>query len=211
MADESDLMLLRVKEAVERAFKADPANRVYILAQSVQPLSGWALRWAVQDCRERGMPWTEIAGILNRPYSSVLRQFQAGGPVYAHQAAHSQNTRNFDGQTPLRQTATELAKRMGSLAISCPGTITAIHLHGRVEQLASALTVLDDPEPMLEATRVVLAGTNGIKDKLQPREELPAEERAVWNILEELDICYRRDHRGIKEAHRVLSDPSMLS
>jgi hypothetical protein len=63
---------------VERAFKADPANRVYILAQSVQPFSGWALRWAVQDCRERGMPWTEIAGILNWPYSTVLCQVQAG-------------------------------------------------------------------------------------------------------------------------------------
>lgn len=205
MADESDLMLLRVKEAVERAFNADPASRVYILAQSVQPLSGWALRWAVQDCRERGMPWTEIAGILNRPYSTVLRQFQAGGPVYAHQAAHSQNTRNFDGQTPLRQTTTELAKRMGSLALSCPGSITAIHLHARIERLASALSVLDDPKPMLEATRVVLAGANGIKDKLQPREELPAEERAVWNILEELDICYRRDHTEIEKAHQVMS------
>jgi hypothetical protein len=54
----------------------------------------------------------------------------------------------------LRQTATELAKRMGSLAMSCQGTITAIHLHGRVEQLASALTVLDDPEPMPARRRV---------------------------------------------------------
>jgi hypothetical protein len=106
----------------------------------------------------------------------------------------------------LRQAATELAKRMGSLAVAYPSSITAFYLRARVEKL----TILDDPEPILAATRVVLAAANGIKDKLSTREEMPAEERAVWTILEEFDICYRRDHREIEEAHRVLSDPSML-
>lgn len=212
MADEADLMLVRLKEEVQRALDTrDPATRANIFARSVQPLAGWGLRWAIQDCRDRGMPWTEIAGLLNRPYSTVLRQFQAGGPVYAHQAAHSRSTRNFDSQTPLRQAATELAKRMGSLAVAYPSSITAFYLRARIEKLAGKLTILDDPEPMLAATRVVLAAANGIKDKLSTREEMPAEERAVWTILEELDICYRRDHREIEEAHRVLSDPSMLA
>ena len=34
---------------------------------------------------------------------------------------------------------------------------------------------------------------------------MPAEERAVWNILDELDICYQRDRMEIETAHRVMS------
>ena len=64
--------------------------------------------------------------------------------------------------------------------------------------------------PKLDATKVVLAAANDIKGQLPPREAMPAEERAVWNILEELDICYRRDHTEIETAHRVMSQAGML-
>ena len=207
----SDAMLQRVMTETQRALNAlDPASRADIIAQFVQPYSGWALRWAIEDCRARGMAWTTIADILDRPYSTVLRQMRAGGPVYAHQPAHSQYTRNFDGQTPLRRAATELAQRMGALVMSYPGSVTSFHLRDRVDRLATAQCVIDNPAPLLEATKVVLAAANGIKGQLPRRETMPTEERAVWNILEELDICYRRDHTEIEKAHRVMSQVGML-
>jgi hypothetical protein len=108
----------------------------------------------------RGMAWTAIADMLDRPYSTVLRQMRAGGPVYAHQPTHSQHTRNFDGQTPLRRAATELAQRMGSLVMGYPDSVTSLHLGARVDQLATAQCVIDNPAPLLEATEAVLATAN---------------------------------------------------
>ena len=94
--------------------------------------------------------------------------------------------------------------------MSCPGSVTSIHLRDRVDQLNTAQAVIDNPAPLLEATKVVLAAANGIKGQLPAREAMPTEERAVWNILEELDICYRRDHTEIEMAHRVMSQAGML-
>lgn len=204
-------MLCRVIEEAQRALSArDPVRRADIIAQHLQPYAGWALRWAIEDCRARGMPWTEIARALDRPYSTVLRQMQAGGPVYAHQGAHARDTRNFDGQTPLRRAAAELAHRMTALAMSRPGSAITIHLRDRVERLSTAQTVIDDPEPLLEATRVALAAMNGIKGKISPPEAMPPEEKAVWSVLEELELVYRRDRPEIEAAQRVLSEAGML-
>jgi hypothetical protein len=204
-------MLKRVLAEAQRALDAgDPANRADIIAKLVQPYAGWALRWAIEDCRERGMPWTAIASILERPYSTILRQMQAGGPVYAHQPAHSQGTRNFDAQTPLRRAATELAHRMTALAMTYPASVTSIRLSDRTDRLSTALGVINDPEPLLEATRVVLAAANGLDGKLPPRDAMQPEELAVWTILEELAICYRRDRPEIEAAHRVMSHAGML-
>ncbi len=75
LATPSDAMLDRVMAEAQRALDAlDPASRADIIARFVQPYSGWALRWAIDDCRAHGMAWTTIAGILDRPYSTVLRQ-----------------------------------------------------------------------------------------------------------------------------------------
>lgn len=207
---QSDAMLRRLINEAQRALNADPASRANIIAQFVQPYSGWALRWAVEDCRARGMAWTAIADMLNRPYTTILRQMRAGGPVYAHQPAHSQCTRNFDAQTPLRRAATELAHRMRALAMSDPHSITNFHLYDRVDRLSSAQTVIDDPKPLLEATKVVIAAANGIKDQIPAPEAMSVAERAVWNILEELDVCYQRDHKEIEAAHRVMTEVGMV-
>lgn len=210
-ATPSDAMLHRLIAEAQRALNAlDPGSRADIIAQFVQPYGGWALRWAIEDCRAHGMSWTTIADILDRPYSTVLRQMRAGGPVYAHQPAHSQNTRNFDAQTPMRRAATELAQRMAALVLSYPDSVTSFHLRDRVDRLSTAQGVIDNPAPLLEATKVVLAAANGIKGQLPPGQAMPTEERAVWNILEELDICYRRDHTEIETAHRVMSRAGML-
>jgi hypothetical protein len=157
------------------------------------------------------MPWTEIARVLDRPYTTVMRQVHAGGTVYVHQPAHSRGTRNFDAQTPLRRAATELGHRMTGLAMTDPASFTAIHLRDRVARLNTAQGLIDDPEPLLEATRVVLAGMNQIRQApVPPPGGMPPAEKAVWTILEELELIYRRDQPEIEMAHRLMSDAGML-
>src|SRR6266567_6771465 len=146
----SGAMLRRLLEEVQRALGTnDPASRADFLAGVIQPYAGWALRWAIEDMRAYGMSWTTIAGIVGRPHPTLLRQYQAGGPIYVHHGAHSQGTRNFDAQTPLRRAATELAQRMTTLAARDPNTSTGLHLRGRVDRLSKAQGVIDDPELLL--------------------------------------------------------------
>jgi hypothetical protein len=207
--DPADAMLRRVIRAAEEALGVgDSARRAEIIAETLQPYAGWALRWAVEDCRARGMAWTAIAQLLGRPYSTVLRQMSSGGPIYAHQPAHKADTRNYDGQTPLRRAATELAHRMTALAITRPGCRLDLHLRARVDQLSDAQLATDSPEPLLEATRVVLAAFSQVRD--EQREPYGTEETAAWTILEELELCYRRDRAEIQAAHRVLKAAGML-
>ena len=211
-SDYSDAMLRRLLEEVQRALSTqDPASRTDFLAGVIQPYAGWALRWAIEDCRARGMSWANIATIVGKPYPTIVRQLQAGGPVYAHQAAHSSNTRNFDGQTPLRRAATELAQRMAALAMRSPDTITCRYLRERVIQLSEAQRDITDPRPLLEATEVVLRAKNHMAGKVPTRDVMSEWERAVWEILDELDACYQRDKPEIETAHRVMSDAGMLS
>jgi hypothetical protein len=205
-------MLNRLVAQAQQALDAvDPATRASIIAQYVQPYARWALRCAIEDCRARGMSWTQIARVVDRPYPTVMRQVQAGGPVYVHQPAHSRGTQNFDAQTPLRHAATELVHRMTALASTDPASIIVIHLPGRVARLNTAQGVTDDPKPLLEATRAILVGMNQIRQKAAvkpPGGMLPAEQ-AAWTALRELHLIYRRDRREIETAHRLMSDVGM--
>jgi hypothetical protein len=89
-----------------------------------------------------------------------------------------------------------------------PASITASHLRDRVARLNTAQAVIDDLEPLLEATRVVLAGMNQIRQQapIPPPGGMPPAEKAAWAVLEELELIYRRDRREIETAHRVMSD-----
>lgn len=210
-SDYSDAMLMRLREEVDRALSTqDPASRADFLAGVIQPYAGWALRWAIEDCRARGLSWVTIAQIVGKPYQTIVRQLQAGGPVYAHQPAHSVATRNFDAQTPLRRAATELAQRMAALAMRDPETVTNLYLRDRVVRLSEAQGNVKDPQPMLKATQVVLATKRDIAGKVPAREAMSEWERAVWVVLDEFDACYQRDKREIEAAFTVMSQAGML-
>ena len=162
-----------------------------MLAGVIQPYAGWALRWAIEDCRARGMSWSNIATIVGKPYPTIVRQLQAGGPVYAHQAAHSAGTRNFDAQTPLRRAATELAQRMAGLAMRDPDTLTNIDLRAPVLRLSDAQGTVRNPGPLLDATEIVVEAKNAISGKVSARDAMSKWERDVWEVLDELVACYR--------------------
>jgi hypothetical protein len=101
---------------------------------------------------------------------------------------------------------------MTALEMTDPASVTSIHLGDRVARLNTAQGGIDDPEPLLEATRVVLAGMNQIRQQapVPPPGGMPPAEKAVWTILEERELIYRRDQREIEMVHRVMSDAGML-
>src|SRR5579859_1631666 len=207
----ADAMLRHLLEETQRALSMqDAIGRVDVLVGQIQPYAGWALRWAIQDARAQGHAWATIASIVGRPYPTIQRQLQAGGPIYAHHTAQSKNSGNFDAQTPLRRAATELAQRMAALAVRDPATVTNIHLRERVVRLSDAQSIIDDPAPLLEATRVVLAGANGIASQVPNRDDMSEWERGVWAMLDELSACYQRDRSEIEIAHEVMSNAGML-
>jgi hypothetical protein len=207
----ADAMLRHVLEETKRALATqDAIGRVDMLAGVIQPYAGWALRWAIEDARAQGHTWATIAGIVGRPYPTILRQLQAGGPIYARHPAQSPTSGNFDAQTPLRRAATELAQRMAALAMRDPNTVTNIHLRDRILRLSDTQGVINDPVPLLEATRVVLAGANGIRGRVPSRDAMSEWERGVWDVLDELGACYQRDKREIETAHQVMADAGML-
>jgi hypothetical protein len=207
----ADAMLNHLLNEVERTLRIqDPAGRADVLAGVIQPYAGWALRWAIEDCRARGMSWASIAAIVGKPQQTIVRQLQAGGPVYAHQPAHSAGTRNFDAQTPLRRAATELAQRMAGLAMRDPDSVTNFYLRQRVLRLSDAQVEVKSPKPLLEATQIVVATKQEIAGQVPPREAMSEWERGVWEVLDELEACYRRDKREIETAYKVMNDAGML-
>jgi hypothetical protein len=207
-SDNADAMLRRLIDEAQRALRTqDPAGRADIISSSIQPYAGWALRWAIDDCRRGGMAWQTIAGLLNRSYPSLLRQFEAGGPVYTARAAHSAGTRNYDGQTPLRRAATALAQQMAGLGMHRPDSVTWTHLHEPVDQLASAQCITDDPEPLLRAAQTVLGIADRVRLTAEAQPSISKAERAIWPIIDELKACYERDRPQIEAAHQALSRP----
>ena len=203
----SDAMLNHLREEVDRALRMqDPLGRADVLATVIQPYAGWALRWAIEDCRARGMSWANIAAVVGKPYQTVARQMQAGGPVYVNQAAHSDGTRNFDAQSPLRRAAASFVHHMTGLAMRDPDSVTNIELRLPMIRLHDGMCVTDNPAPLLEATADVVDAKNAITGTVPRREAMSEYERSVWGVLDELEACYQRDGRVIELAHEAGRD-----
>jgi hypothetical protein len=203
--DHSDAMLQHIIHVAKSAMQVqDPAERARFISQTLQPYAGWALRWAVEDCRDRGMSWQAIAGLLDRSYPALLRQYEAGGPMYTVTPAQSPNSGNFDGQTPLRRAATSLGQQMAGLGMTRPDSMTYAHLYGFVDKLTTAQCDIDDPKPLLRATYELLGMANRIRPTATsgPMSKL---ERETWATIDQLRACYERDRTEIETAHQVLS------
>ena len=50
-SDYADAMLRNIIDEARRALAQDPAGRADIISGQIQPYAGWALRWAIEDCR----------------------------------------------------------------------------------------------------------------------------------------------------------------
>jgi hypothetical protein len=210
MADNySDAMLRHIIDEARRALSIpDPAGRADIISSVLQPYTGWALRWAIEDCRARGLTWQAIAGMLGRSYPALLRQYETGGPVYTVTPAHSPNSGNFDGQTPLRRAAFALRQQIAGLANTRPDCMTYAHLAEASGNLTAALANTDDPAPLLRATYEMLAIAGRIR--IHVPTPMPKLERETWATIDELRACYDRDRTEIETAHQVISQVAAL-
>lgn len=201
----SDAMLKHLIAEAKRALQIqDPAGRADVISGVLQPYVGWALRWAIEDCRDRGLSWQAIAGMLGRSYPALLRQYEAGGPMFTVTPAQSPSSGNFDGQTPLRRAAFTLNQQMAGLGVNQRDSMTYVHLHEMVYKATEALRDIENPAPLLRAVyellgmadRIRLHATSGSMSKL---------ERATWGTIDQLKACYERDRHEIETAHQVLS------
>ena len=205
----SDAMLQHIIDEAKRALSIqDPAGRADIISGILQPYTGWALRWAIEDCRARGLTWQVIAGMLGKSYPALLRQYEAGGPVYTITPAQSPNSGNFDGQTPLRRAATTLGQQMAGLGTTRPDCMTYAHLAEAVGKLTTAQGNIDDPSPLLRATHELLALADRIRTHLPTPMSKP--ERETWVTIDEMKACYERDRPEIETAHQVMSQVAEL-
>jgi hypothetical protein len=207
--DYSDAMLQHIVDEARRALSIqDPAGRADIISGILQPYTGWALRWAIEDCRARGLTWQAIAGMLGKSYPALLRQYEAGGPVYTVTPAQSPTSGNFDGQTPLRRAATALGQHMTGLGMTRPNCMTYAHLAEAVGKLTTAQGNIDDPAPLLRATHELLALADRIR--IHVPTPIPKPERDAWATIDQLKACYERDRTEIEAAHQILSKVAEL-
>ena len=208
----SDAMLRHLLDEVQRALRMqDPAGRADVLAGVIQPYAGWALRWAIEDCRARGMPWASISAIVGRPYPTIVRRVSTTAARCTCTRPRTPRARgNFDAQTPLRRAATELAQRMAGLAMRDPDSVTNFYLREPVLRLSDAQAKVKDPAPLLDATEVVVDAKNAITGQVPACEAMSEWERSVWEVLDELEACCRRDRREIEIAHDIMSSAWMI-
>jgi hypothetical protein len=81
----------------------DPLWRTKYLSDAQMQL-GWALRAAVEECREAGMSWQAIGNALSVPRETVFRQYSAGGPVITAKPVQSMDS---PGVTEMHRPAIE--------------------------------------------------------------------------------------------------------
>jgi hypothetical protein len=182
-----DRMLSELLIEVQRALDInDPLGRAELLATVVQPYAAWATRWSIAEARERGLSWPAIAGALGQQHSTILRQYQAGGPVVT---ARPYGARH-DRQDELRRAAADLVHEMfptRALQESDTGAV----LYVPVQTLADRM-ISQDAQPLLAAVAEVLIRA----DSLRPGYPSAAgfdQERAAWAAIDKLDAVYRRD------------------
>jgi hypothetical protein len=75
----------------------DPIKRAQLLAEA-QPQLAWALRSAIQECEDAGLPWAAIGERIGLPRETVYRQVRAGGPVVTVRAAQAKTSPNLTGR-----------------------------------------------------------------------------------------------------------------
>lgn len=101
--------------------------------------------------------------MLGRSCPALLRQYEAGGPMFTVTPAQSPSSGNFDGQTPLRRAAFTLNQQMAGLGVSQRDSMTYVHLCELVYKATEALRDIEDPAPLLRAIYELL----GMADRIR--------------------------------------------
>ena len=197
----AEQILRHLASEAERAANADPFSRLQILATSIQQLAGWATRWAIGDLRRKGMSWAQIAAAVGAQHSTVLRQYQSGGPVITARPA---GPNGDDGQGPLRRAATKLVHA------TFPTTALQNSPTGRlylpVQAMADSM-LTPVARPLLTTVKQVLAEADTLTAKGYPATAAFEQERAVWEAIGTLREVFTRDQLLIEAIAATTGEP----
>lgn len=179
-------LMRHVVQEIERAMNAQhPLEQLGILA-AVQQEAAWATRFAMSDCRRAGLSWPTLAGALGATHSTLLRQFEAGGPVVTARPA---GPAGDNGQGPLRQAATRVLN-----ALAVPGAALkaadTTQLIAAAELMGKVMLVVD-AEALLRAVARVLGAGAAIETAQDG--PLTAAESRLRAALRDLHTIYDRD------------------
>jgi len=201
-------LLGRIAEEAQRARQLeDPLEQAKALALLVQPYAGWALREAVWDCRGRGMSWGAIGQEIGLSQAVLSRQARANGPVVTIAPYYGLDSRNADGQGPLRLAATSLVQRMTALAATLRDGhgVPVAKLYTAVMAMAHAQTTRK-AEPLLTTAKEVLRQADALTADSGTPESATEAERDVWSALDELRTAVQRDQSTIRIADELNND-----
>lgn len=176
-------LLERIAAEAQRAQDLDPLEQACALAKLIQPYAGWALREAVIDCRSQGMSWSALAPEVGLSQAVLSRQARANGPVVTIAAYYGSDSRNADGQTPLRAAAVRCHRACQALTTTEPSSVLARDLYIAVLAMTQALGANQSESLLRTADEVVrrLAATG-----LQLRDATAAE-RELLDAVAELE------------------------
>lgn len=176
-------LLERIAAEAQRAQDLDPLEQAHALAKLIQPYAGWALREAVIDCREDGMSWSALAPELGLSQAVLSRQVRANGPVVTIAAYYGMDSRNADGQTPLRAAAVRCQRACEALTVTERSSELAQNLYIAVLAMAQALGA-NQAEPLLRTAGEVVrrVAATGLQDQ-----NASAAEREVLDAVAELE------------------------
>jgi hypothetical protein len=185
-ADFAKALLEHLHSEIARAEEAEhPLERLGILAAAQQELA-WATRFAMSDCRRGGLSWPTMAGALGATHSTLLRQFEAAGPVVTARPA---GPTGDNGQGPLRQAAKRVLN-----ALAVPGAALkaadAATLNTEAQLMGNVMLVVDAKALLRAVQRVLTAGAAIETTQDGP---LTAAESRLRSALRDLRKVYDRD------------------
>ncbi|WP_327071934.1 hypothetical protein [Kitasatospora sp. NBC_01302] len=191
-------LLGRIAEEAQRAQELeDPLEQAKALALLIQPYAGWALREAVWDCRGNDMKWSVIAPEVGLSQAVLSRQVKANGPVVTITPYYGLDSRNADGQTPLRLAAFSLEKRVIALAMTTTDERSPLlaRLYIPVLAMGQAMAA-NQAEPLLKTVKEVLRQADGLDSAAAGTEQ----EQAVLDSVGELGTAFERYQGTIRVA-----------
>ncbi len=201
-------LLQHLADEVRHAQDADDPREQLVLLAGVQQLAAWATRFAAADCRRLGDSWPALAARLGQGHhSTLMRQFEAGGPLVTARPFPVSGTRDV-GDTALRQAATRLYQQMLPTAELQNSPTGQLYL--AVQAMAQNMTYstgpgqVTDPGPLLGAIAEVLRQADDLTDAHgYPDAAAFPQEEAIWSALSDLRASYSRDRVLLEAAHHV--------
>jgi hypothetical protein len=176
-----------VEQIQEAAAAGNPAERLARLAAAQQELA-WATYFAMDDCRRVGQSWPTISKVLGGTHTTLLRQYEAGGPVVL---ARPGGPAGDDGRTALHEASIRVLNALNTVPVSAFKGADPAELAAAAQELSRALTRADAGTLLAAADRL-LAASGTSESSL-----LTAAKSRAYTALRDLRVVVDRDRKLI--------------